>query len=75
MREKLWVITVTREDGWGPSWQYFYHDGDKAMDKFHKLVKEYDLDLVGFLCNAAVKTTATLRHIDEITIEPKLFSD
>ena len=76
MRTKLWVITVTPQAGYGVSYNYIYHNGENAMDKFLELVKEHNLDVVGLLGDKAIAATAgNHNHIDEVKIYPTYTMD
>lgn len=76
MRDKLWVITVTPKTGWGTEYLYIYHNGDKAMDKFHALAKHNNLDIVGLLGDCAIAATeGNHNHIDRINIASEYTMD
>lgn len=75
MRSKLWVITVTPQVGYGAPYLYIFHDGETAVDKFHAIARENNLDITGLLNNCAVANSETKKHIDRIDISPHYTMD
>lgn len=76
MREKLWVIAVEPEYGYGAPYLFIYHNGEHAMAKFEELVKKHNLDIVGLLGNSAIAaTTGNHNHISRIDLTPEYTMD